>query len=447
MSHDHEAVQLAVASLDFELTPDEQRRMEAGLAACPECAAIAASHHDVQRHLERLPVHDASPIVRQRVLRASLVPPRTRQWQVLLVAAALVGLLLAAVGAGVGAFRTDLLDPLSDVPSVSPPVLAGVESPEASSSASVPSPPLGPDSPPALVPDIRDLTPGEQLLLGYIPRDQLRGCVRSRTAPSDPAIQGDIAGIDCPVGDADVTEARYFLFASAPQLRTWWQTGMKEMGLQPDSGGCLRGSEGETPFDGGRLQCFTAAGGARLRWLDDERLLYGVVVSSTDDVQATVDWWTQTHAIGGVRSEPSFAPVEQELVDEAPADIVTDCIPYRIVGKEATDVEGSLGSIDCLVESSLVIDVGYFRFSTVSALDAWWDRRLPGLPVQADSGGCLDGTRGETGTSRGRIACYVTDGEARIRWTDEKRLVYGALNGGTTDVARLFKWWDERHER
>ena len=43
-----------------------------------------------------------------------------------------------------------------------------------------------------------------------------------------------------------------------------------------------------------------------------------------------------------------------------------DCVPYRIVGKEATQVEGGLGSKDCLVESSLVIDVGYFRFPTVS---------------------------------------------------------------------------------
>ena len=206
---------------------------------------------------------------------------------------------------------------------------------------------------------------------------------------------------------AHVTEARYFLFASAPQLRAWWQTGMKEMGLQPDSGGCLGAA---------RARLLSMAGGSNA---SPRLVAHGSAGSTTsgsstvsssagaDDIQATVDWWTQTHAIGGVRSEPSFAPVEQELVDEAPADIVTDCIPYRIVGKEATDVEGSLGSIDCLVESSLVIDIGHFRFSTVSALDDWWDRRLPGLPVQADSGGCLDGTRGETGTSRGqdRLLC------------------------------------------
>jgi anti-sigma factor RsiW len=444
MSHEHEAVQLAIASLDFELTPAERTRMETGIAACPECAAIAAGHIDLARMLERLPVHEASPIVRQRVLRAALVPPRARPWPVLLVAAALFGLLLAAAAA-VGAFRTDPFDPISDVPPVSPAPRGGVSSPEPSSSASLPAPASGLPAPPALVPDISDPTAGEQLLLGYVPRELLGDCVRSRTTPSDPAIQGDVAGIDCPVGDPDITETRYFLFASASQLRAWWQTSMKEMGLQPDSGGCLQGREGETPFDGGRLQCFTAAGGARLRWLDEERMLYGVIVSSTDEVLATVDWWTETHAIGGVRAEPSFTPVEQALVDEAPTDIVSDCIPYRIVGKEATEVEGSLASIDCAVDSSLIIDIGYFRFPSASPLVDWWAKRLPGLPVKADSGGCLDGTRGETRTSRGRIACYVSDGEARIRWTDEVRRIYGALNGRTTDLAGLFDWWDARH--
>jgi hypothetical protein len=139
MTHDHEAVELAIASLDFELTLDERTRMEAGLAACAECQAIAASHLDVQRRLERLPVHDASPLVRQRVLRASLVPPRTRQWQILLVAAALFGLLLAGAVAA-GAFRTDPLDPITDVPPASPPALGDVVSPEPSQDASA-SPP------------------------------------------------------------------------------------------------------------------------------------------------------------------------------------------------------------------------------------------------------------------------------------------------------------------
>jgi hypothetical protein len=126
MSHEHEALYLAVASLDFELTADERRRMEIGLAACSECAEIVASHGDLARLLDRLPVHDASPQVRQRILRAALVPPRQRQWPLMLVAAALLGLLLAAVGAA-GGLREK--PPLAVIdPAASPPAHGDEES-------------------------------------------------------------------------------------------------------------------------------------------------------------------------------------------------------------------------------------------------------------------------------------------------------------------------------
>ena len=116
MSHEHEAVYLAVAAFDFELSPDERRRMEAGLAECGECAEIAASHGDLARLLDRLPVHDASPQVRQRIMRAALVPPRqNNRWPVLLVAAALLGLAIAAAGAA-GAFQDRSPLDLSVVP-------------------------------------------------------------------------------------------------------------------------------------------------------------------------------------------------------------------------------------------------------------------------------------------------------------------------------------------
>ena len=129
MSHDHDALQLAVASLDFELTPQEQARMQAGLLECEECAAVAASHADLQRVLGGLPLRDASPDVRQDVLRSALVPPRDRPWSVLLVAAALFALLIGAAAAA-GAFRDrDPLDTTVTVPSSSPPALGDVESP------------------------------------------------------------------------------------------------------------------------------------------------------------------------------------------------------------------------------------------------------------------------------------------------------------------------------
>lgn len=146
MSHDHEAVQLAIAALDFELTPAERTRMETGIAACRECAAIAAGHLELARMLERLPVHEASPLVRQRVMRAALVPPRARPWPVLLVAAALFGLLLAAAAA-VGAFRTDPLDPIVQLPPASPPALGDIVSPDPSDLSSPDASPPGPVGP------------------------------------------------------------------------------------------------------------------------------------------------------------------------------------------------------------------------------------------------------------------------------------------------------------
>ncbi len=134
MSHDHEAVQLAVAALDFELSPDEYARMEAGLLECTECAEAVASHQEVARLLERLPTRDASPYVRERVLRAALVPPRQRQWPLLLVVAALLGLLLAAAVA-VGAFKErPPLDTSVVLPSASAPAHGDEASPAPSTS-------------------------------------------------------------------------------------------------------------------------------------------------------------------------------------------------------------------------------------------------------------------------------------------------------------------------
>ena len=133
MSHDHEAVALAVAALDFELTSDERQRMEVGLAECAECAEIAASHRDLSRLLVRLPVHDASPQVRQRIMRAALVPPRERRWPILLAAAALLALAVAAAGAA-GAFRERPPLDLSVVPpSASLPALGDIDEPKPSS--------------------------------------------------------------------------------------------------------------------------------------------------------------------------------------------------------------------------------------------------------------------------------------------------------------------------
>ncbi len=157
MSHDHEALQLAVASLDFALSPKEQSSMQTGLLACPECRDIAASHRELDHLLGRLPVRDGSPFVRERLLRAALVPPRDRQWPVLLAAAALLAMLIGAAAAA-GAFNErNPLDAVVTPPS--PPALGDVSSPEPTATGDLGSPVPGQEPPgtslggPPLAPD------------------------------------------------------------------------------------------------------------------------------------------------------------------------------------------------------------------------------------------------------------------------------------------------------
>lgn len=149
MSHDHEALRLAVASLDFELSPSERERMHDGLLDCADCAEIAAGHSDLERVLQRLPVRDASPDVRERVLRSALIAPHTRQWPVLLAAAAMLALLLG-VAAAAGAFRQGpAVPPAETAPSAAPPALGDVDPalPSGGPDAGSPRPGDGPGGP------------------------------------------------------------------------------------------------------------------------------------------------------------------------------------------------------------------------------------------------------------------------------------------------------------
>lgn len=288
-------------------------------------------------------------------------------------------------------------------------------------------------------------TTDEQYLIQRVPAAFARDCRRYKPQ-GDTEIPADIAGVTCPVNGPDVAQALYFRFASGDAMHRWWQARMRAQKLQPDSGGCSGGRAGETSYTGGRLLCFVSSSIGRLRWIDESALIFGLVNGRTARLPAILQWWLDSHATQGVRADPLFRPVEQGLVVDAPPDVATSCIPYRIVAAGDTVVKGSVGAIDCLVETKLVEDVGYFEFPTLAKMQAWWRDRMTTLKIDVDSGGCVDGTPGETDTGHGRIACYRSaKGVARIRWIDDTRLAYGAVNGVTGNLASLFEWWDARH--
>jgi hypothetical protein len=122
MIHEHEALEIASAGIDFGLTPEVERELALTYRECPVCAERAASYREQIRLMQRLPVLDASGATRQRVTEAALSGRgNTRSPLVLALAAALlVGLLLAmAAAAGALLERRHVDDLLANQPTPS----------------------------------------------------------------------------------------------------------------------------------------------------------------------------------------------------------------------------------------------------------------------------------------------------------------------------------------
>ena len=104
MIHEHEALELASAAIDFGLGPEVERELTLTYRDCPVCAERAASYHEQIRMMRRLPVLDASEATRQRVTAAALGGRAGgRSTLVLVLAAALLVALLLGLTAAAGA--------------------------------------------------------------------------------------------------------------------------------------------------------------------------------------------------------------------------------------------------------------------------------------------------------------------------------------------------------
>ena len=184
MSHDHEAVQVAMASLDSKLTPDEQRRSRQASRPRAECAAIAASHREIQRLLERLPP----------TTRPQSPPARIAHYARATAQPAMAGPRWRPRCSGCCSRRAPPRSVRSESIRSTPSRMW--RQPRRPRSAR-PSPRhrrprCRTPSPSPLAPGISDPTAGEQLLLDRTPPDSKR-LVQSRTTASDTAVAGDVA--------------------------------------------------------------------------------------------------------------------------------------------------------------------------------------------------------------------------------------------------------------
>ncbi len=103
MIHEHEALELASASLDFPLSPEEQQELDAALADCEICAERAAAYREQRRLMTQIPAFEVSELTQRRIQKAAIAGRADSRPPMLLLAAALLLALTLAMVAGVGA--------------------------------------------------------------------------------------------------------------------------------------------------------------------------------------------------------------------------------------------------------------------------------------------------------------------------------------------------------
>jgi hypothetical protein len=138
--HEHDALELASAAIDFGLTPTEAERLRDAVADCPVCAERAAAYRRHMRLLADLPPLEPSSATRRRVMQAARTGRTvdTRTPMLLLAAALLLGALLAVAAAVGGVFddRRPRELPRLDAANPSPSTIVAIASQSAGPSPS-----------------------------------------------------------------------------------------------------------------------------------------------------------------------------------------------------------------------------------------------------------------------------------------------------------------------
>ncbi|MEK6721234.1 MAG: hypothetical protein AABZ33_11280 [Chloroflexota bacterium] len=328
----------------------------------------------------------------------------------------------------------------------SPAPTSATETASPSATVSVP-----PEETPVMTPSAWRSADIDRLMLA-VPKALAGSCTILSPAISDPLRSADaIAAVNCHAAGSP-QEVTYELLPDTPATQSGYRARVASSSVVPGSSGCWNGRPGEVDYSYGRALCWidAAAGLTRVVWMDERVRVLASAAATPGDLQALVDWWWNAAMLQPNPTSAGLTPDEQFVMDQVPGWLRPSCKAYDAAADAAAhagvaDPVGDLGAIDCLPNDTLIEDVGWFRFTTPAALQAWYGRRIAQVGVSASSGGCLDGTPGETAWSAGRIACYrrASNNRAAIRWINERAGLYGALNATNPDLPALVTWWQD----
>jgi hypothetical protein len=323
-------------------------------------------------------------------------------------------------------------------PSSSAPADAAATSPAAASASSSPAPVVA-------------VAPAATLAAQFDPADMsaLLEIVHEKVAancviltPADERVDPQaIAALQCRGAGNRVL---YQSFESASTVDELYQAEFATAGLGSDTPGCWNATPGEVDYGSGRAACWTSAtsGDRKVLWTYPEERVLGTAWTTSKSMRDLVTWWWFRARMTPDRPATRFTADEQRLVDRVPSWMADTCDPYDPLDDNSYDPIGTIASIDCVEPDSSMEGVGWFLFESPEALAAWYEYRLGEEGLTPGSGGCFDGTEGETSWEGGRIACYVSGKQARVRWIDDDALIYGAANSTSSEIGQIVEWLD-----
>jgi hypothetical protein len=111
--------------------------------------------------------------------------------------------------------------------------------------------------------------------------EDVRTCrpwTREAERNADPSAfdHGAVGAVQCDLG-GEMKQVALYRFRDRGALEAWWALKVYSRTLSRDTGDCSAGLAGEQDHEVGRVACWVTPGLARLRWLDDGALLYGLV--------------------------------------------------------------------------------------------------------------------------------------------------------------------------
>ncbi len=200
-------------------------------------------------------------------------------------------------------------------------------------------------------------------LWAQVPPDLEYSCQELGYDTFNRVVEPSIAALQCfsEGGPNRIDDIGLFLFDSTSDLREFWNARKEQRLGRATRGDCTKkDGAGAMDIPGGELICYQSSGQARIRWIDEDDLLYGALDTSWAKIPYAYDWWLRNigsapkpEAVGPAVTAPSESEaaaiyrVRAELI-EALRETKTDFAKYKAFGAEPRwyIVEDGWGYVD-----------------------------------------------------------------------------------------------------